>query len=91
LALDLLFFSHSFSRSRISASQSEESLLYQVVAGELETFLASQQDNERNVPGFVENHLRLRAFSLPLRCNAPKIPTRGTDLVGTRNLRSGQR
>ncbi len=24
----------------------EESLLYQVVAGELETFLASQQDNE---------------------------------------------
>ena len=32
----------------------KESLLYKVVAGELETFLASQQDNERNVPGFVE-------------------------------------
>ena len=36
----------------------EESLLYQVVAGELETFLASQQDNERQVPGFVEKELR---------------------------------
>ncbi len=36
----------------------EESLLYQVVAGELETFLASQQDNERNVPGFVEKEFR---------------------------------
>src|SRR5882672_5299703 len=29
---------------------SDESLLYQVVAGELETFLASQQDNGRQVP-----------------------------------------
>src|SRR5438552_5291260 len=29
----------------------EESLLFQVVAGELETFLAAQQDNERQVPG----------------------------------------
>ena len=36
----------------------EESLLYKVVAGELETFLASQQDNERNVPGFVEKEFR---------------------------------
>jgi len=36
----------------------EESLLYQVVAGELETFLASQQDNERNVPGFVAKEFR---------------------------------
>ena len=32
----------------------EESLLYRVVAGELETFLAAQRDREREVPGFVE-------------------------------------
>jgi hypothetical protein len=36
----------------------EESLLYQVVAGELETFLAAQQDNERQVPGFIEKEFR---------------------------------
>ena len=36
----------------------EESLLYQVVAGELETFLAAQQDHERQVPGFIEKEFR---------------------------------
>src|SRR2546422_11779352 len=36
----------------------EESLLHQVVGGELETFLASQQDNERQVPGFIEREFR---------------------------------
>ena len=36
----------------------EESLLYQVVAGELETFLAAQEDNERQVPGFIEKEFR---------------------------------
>jgi hypothetical protein len=30
----------------------EESLLYQVMADELETFLAVQQNNERQVPRF---------------------------------------
>src|SRR5881409_1273274 len=34
------------------------SLLYQVVAGELETFLALQQDQEWHVPGFVEKEFR---------------------------------
>jgi hypothetical protein len=28
------------------------------VAGELETFLASQQDNGRHVPGFIEREFR---------------------------------
>jgi len=36
----------------------EESLLYQVVAGELETFLAVQRDHERQVPGFIEKEFR---------------------------------
>jgi len=40
------------------ARRPEESLLHQVVAGELETFLASQQDNERQVPGFIEREFR---------------------------------
>ena len=58
----------------------EESLLYQVVAGELETFLASQQDNERHVPGFVEKEFRsfldcgvlARGF-LRVACNTCKL------------------
>ena len=28
------------------------------MAGELETFLAAQQDNERQVPGFIEKEFR---------------------------------
>jgi len=40
----------------------EESLLYQVVAGELETFLAAQRDHERQVPGFTEKESR--SFSI---------------------------
>jgi hypothetical protein len=48
----------------------EESLLYQVVAGELETFLTSQQDNDRNVPRFVEKEFRsfLDCGVLPVIC-----------------------
>ena len=46
-------------RCRLPAARNpEESLLYQVVAGELETFLAAQQDNERQVPGFIEKEFR---------------------------------
>jgi hypothetical protein len=37
---------------------SEESLLYQVVAGELETFLASLQARDRRIPKFVEDEFR---------------------------------
>jgi hypothetical protein len=40
----------------------EESLLYQVVAGELETFLAAQRDHERQVPRFIEKEFR--SFSI---------------------------
>ena len=36
----------------------EESILYGVVAGNLETFLARQQQRERTVPRFVERELR---------------------------------
>jgi hypothetical protein len=36
----------------------EDSLLYQVVAGELETFLASQQAQDRTIPKFVEDEFR---------------------------------
>ncbi len=65
----------------------EESLLYQVVAGELETFLASQQDNERNVPGFVEKEFRsfldcgvlARGF-LRIACINGKTATSDTEL-----------
>ena len=32
----------------------EESLLYAVVAGELETFLAAQRQREHEIPQFVE-------------------------------------
>jgi hypothetical protein len=37
---------------RTGPRRPEESLLYQVIADELETFLAVQQNNERQVPGF---------------------------------------
>src|SRR5262245_29136663 len=46
-------------RCRLRPRNPEESLLYQVVTGELETFLAAQQDNERPVPGFIEQENRL--------------------------------
>jgi hypothetical protein len=36
----------------------EESVLYRVVAENLESFLARQQERERVVPKFVENDLR---------------------------------
>jgi hypothetical protein len=36
----------------------EETVLYQVLAEHLETFLASQQDRERPVPRFVEREFR---------------------------------
>lgn len=36
----------------------EQSILYTVVAGELETFLARQQERDRPVPGFVEDEFR---------------------------------
>ncbi len=36
----------------------EESLLYGVVAGHLETFLARQRERDRTVPWFVEMELR---------------------------------
>ena len=36
----------------------EDSLLYRVVADELETFLVSQQEGDRCVPWFVERELR---------------------------------
>ena len=32
--------------------------MYQVVAGQLETFLATQQERDRAVPGFVEEEFR---------------------------------
>jgi hypothetical protein len=40
----------------------EESLLYQVVAGESETFLAVQRDRERLLPGFIGKEFR--SFSI---------------------------
>lgn len=36
----------------------EETVLYRVVAGELETFLARQQERDRSVPQFVEKEFR---------------------------------
>jgi hypothetical protein len=36
----------------------EESLLYAVVAEELETFLAAQRERGHDVPGFVEREFR---------------------------------
>jgi len=36
----------------------EESLLYRVVAEQLETFLARQRERIRAVPGFVEEEFR---------------------------------
>jgi hypothetical protein len=58
----------------------EESLLYQVVAGELETFLTAQQDHERQVPGFIEREFRsfldcgvlARGF-LRIACNSCRL------------------
>lgn len=38
--------------------QPEETVLYQVLAGNMETFLARQHDDGRNVPPFVERELR---------------------------------
>ena len=38
--------------------RSEETVLYRVVAENLESFLARQQERGRVVPGFVENDLR---------------------------------
>ena len=38
--------------------QPEESVLYGVVAGELETFLARQQSRDRALPKFVEDEFR---------------------------------
>jgi len=46
----------------------EESLLYQVVAEQLETFLARQQERDRAVPGFVEEEFR--SF---LRCGIKEL------------------
>jgi hypothetical protein len=36
----------------------EESLLYAVVAEELETFLAAERERGHDIPGFVENEFR---------------------------------
>jgi len=36
----------------------EESVLYQVVAEQLETFLARQQERDRPIPHFVEREFR---------------------------------
>ena len=36
----------------------DQSLLYQVIAEHLETFLARQQERDRSVPGFVEREFR---------------------------------
>ena len=38
--------------------QHEESLLYCVIAQELETFLARQHERDHPVPSFVENEFR---------------------------------
>src|SRR5262245_56953469 len=46
--------------------QPEETVLYRVVAGQLETFLARHQDRERAVPKFVEQ--QFRSF---LECGIP--------------------
>lgn len=55
----------------------EQSILYTVVAGELETFLARQQERDRPVPRFVEAEFReflqcgiLEYGFLRLRCDA---------------------
>ena len=45
-------------RSGLPPRNPEESLLYQVVAGELETFLASQQARDHTIPKFVEDEFR---------------------------------
>jgi hypothetical protein len=36
----------------------EESILYQFVAEQLETFLGRQQERDRSVPSFVEKEFR---------------------------------
>ena len=36
----------------------EDSLLYEVVAGNLETFLARQRERDRPLPAFVEQEFR---------------------------------
>jgi hypothetical protein len=46
----------------------EATVLYRVVAGELETFLVRQQERERPVPRFVE------------KCGAPHFETCGTQI-----------
>jgi hypothetical protein len=55
----------------------EETVLYQVIAGQLETFLSRQQERDRPVPRFVEDEFRsfldcgilARGF-LRLRCQS---------------------
>jgi hypothetical protein len=53
----------------------EESILYGIVAENLETFLARQQQGERTVPRFVEGELRsfLECGNKSTCCN-PKDP-----------------
>jgi len=36
----------------------EQTLLYGVVAGELETFLAQQEARDRHIPKFIEDEFR---------------------------------
>jgi hypothetical protein len=48
----------------------EETVLYRVVAGHLETFLTRQQDRERPTPKFVE-----REFRSFLECGIPAYGT----------------
>jgi len=45
-------------RRRIPSPPAEESVLYGVVAGHLETFLARQRERGQVVPRFVERELR---------------------------------
>ena len=41
-----------------TARTPEETVLYQVIAGQLETFLCRQQERDRPVPRFVEDEFR---------------------------------
>jgi hypothetical protein len=53
-------FPPSWPSTRLPARNPEESPLYKVVAGHLETFLARQRERDKHVPAFAE--LEFRSF-----------------------------
>ena len=58
MALRLLLMRTVPLTSAYTPRHPEDSLLYRIVAGQLETFLARQRERDRPVPGFVEREFR---------------------------------